>query len=184
MECRGLLRTPRELFQTDIVSSITRWIKAGDRIILFIDMNEHILNGTLPQEYFCLGLLEATHEYWEDQEPCTFVYGDCKPIDGVYHTPDLTIMVLAQLSFHEGVGDHTTVLVDISTSSMLGKFERRVVPPKARRLEMKNENSVKAYPRFVTTECQRHWIQKRLDHITRDLQTRQYPPPTSSNWRT
>ncbi len=172
----GLLGTPRELFQTDIISSITRWIEAGDKIILFINMNEHILTGTLPREFFCLGLLEATHEYWEDQEPHTFVYGDGKPINGVYHTPDLTIMVLAQLSFHEGVGDHRTALVDISTSSAIEKFERRVVPPKARCLVMKNENSVKAYLQFVTKECQRHRIQNRLDHITRDLQTRPVSP--------
>jgi hypothetical protein len=135
-------------------------------------MNKHILTGTLPQEFFRLGLLEATHEYWEDQEPRTFIYGDGKPIDGVSHTPDLTIMALAQLSFHEGVGDHRTILVDIYTSSAIGKFERRVIPPKVRHLVTKNENSMKVYLQFVTMECQRHWIQKRLDHITRDLQTR------------
>ncbi len=145
MARHGLLGTPRELFQTDIISSITRWIQAGNRIILFIDLNKHILTGTLPQEFFHLGLLEATHEYWEDQEPRTFVYGDGKPINGVYHTPGLTIMVLAQLSFHKGVGDHGTVLVKISTSSGIRKFERRVIPPKARRLVTKNENSVNSY---------------------------------------
>jgi hypothetical protein len=85
-------------------------------------------------------------------------------------------MALAQLSFHKGVGDHRTVLVDISNSSAIRKFERRVVPSKARRLVTKNENSMKAYLRFVTTECQRHQIQKRLDHITRDLQTRPVSP--------
>jgi hypothetical protein len=48
MSCPGLLGTPRELFQADIISSITRWVKKGDRIILFIDMNNHILTGNLP----------------------------------------------------------------------------------------------------------------------------------------
>jgi hypothetical protein len=85
-------------------------------------------------------------------------------------------MALAQLSFHKGVGDHRTVLVDISTSSVIRKFERRVVPPKVRHLVTKNENSLKAYLQFVTIECQRHQIQKRLDHITRDLETRLVSP--------
>jgi hypothetical protein len=85
-------------------------------------------------------------------------------------------MALTQLSFHEGVGNHRTVLVDISTSSANGKFERRVVPPKARRLVTRNDNSMKAYLRFVTTECQRHWIQRYLEDITRDLQTRSVSP--------
>ncbi len=143
--CHGLLGNPRELFQANILAAITRWIKSSDRIILFIDMNEHILTGNLPRELLPLGLQEATHEHWEDLEPCTFVYGNGKPINGVYHTLDSTIMALMQLSFHKGVGDHRTVLVDISNESAIGKFERRVVPPKARCLVTRNDNSVKAY---------------------------------------
>jgi hypothetical protein len=109
-------------------------------------MNEYILTGNLPpRELSRLGLQEATHKHWEDLEPRTFVYGKGKPIDGVYLTPDLTIMVLMQLSFHKGVGDHRNVLVDISTESAIGKFERRVLQPKARSLVTKNDNSMKAY---------------------------------------
>jgi hypothetical protein len=108
-------------------------------------MNEHILTGNLPRELLRLGLQEATYEHWEDLEPRTFVYGNGKLINGVYHTPDLTTTTLMQLSFHERVGDHKTFLVDISTESAIGKFERRVVPPKARRLVTKNDNSLKAY---------------------------------------
>ncbi len=125
----GLLGNPMELFQAAILAAITRWIKSGDRIILFIDMNEHIITGNLPGELLHLGLHEATHKHWEDLEPHTFVYGNGKPINSVHHTPDLTITALMQLSFHEGVGDHRTVLVDISTESAIGKFERRVIPP-------------------------------------------------------
>jgi hypothetical protein len=145
MSCHGLLGNPRELFQANILAAITRWIESGDRIILFIDMNEHILTGNLPRELSSLGLQEATHKHWEDLEPRTFVYGNGMPINGVYHTPDLTITALMQLSFHKGVRDHRTVWVDISTESAIGKFEWRVVPPKARHLVTKNENSIKAY---------------------------------------
>jgi hypothetical protein len=95
-------------------------------------MNEHILTGNLPRELLGLDLQEATHEHWEDLEPRTFVYGDGKPINSVYHTPDSTITALMQLSFHKGVGDHRTVLVDISTESAIG-----IVPPKMRRLVTK-----------------------------------------------
>jgi hypothetical protein len=129
MTCHDLLGNLRELFQADILAAITRWIKSGNRIILFIDMNEHILTGNLPKELLRLDLQEVTHKHWEDLEPCTFVYGNGKPINGVYHTPDLTIMALMQLSLHKGVGDHRTVLVDISIESAIGKFERRVILP-------------------------------------------------------
>jgi hypothetical protein len=78
----GLLENLRELFQANILASITRWIKSGNRIILFIDMNDHILTGNLPIELSRLGLQEATHKHWEDLEPRTFVYGNGKPING------------------------------------------------------------------------------------------------------
>ena len=132
MARHGLPGKPRNLFQDDIVTAITNWINSRDRLILFIDMNEHVLSGTLPQKLLQLGLEEATHKYWGMDEPHTYVYGNSKPIDGVYHTPDLVITAVTQLSFHEGVGDHRNILVDITTSSAIGKFEKRVIPPKAR----------------------------------------------------
>jgi hypothetical protein len=176
MMWHDLLENPRDLFQANILASITRWIESGNRIILFINMNEHILTGNLPRELLRLGLQEATHKRWEDLEPCTFVYGNGKPINSVYHTPGLITIALMQLSFHQGVGDHRTVLVDISTDLAIGKFEKRVVPPKARRLVTKNENSMKAYVLFVTKECQRHRIQRNLDDITSNLRIKLASP--------
>jgi hypothetical protein len=78
MTRHGLLGNPRELFQADILAAITRWIESSDRIILFIDVNEHILTGNLPRELLRLGLHEVTHKHWEDLEPHTFVYGNGK----------------------------------------------------------------------------------------------------------
>jgi hypothetical protein len=152
MSCRGFLETSWVLFQADIISSITRWIKKDDRIILFIDMIKHTLTGNLPQELFCLGLQEATHKHWGDLEPHTFIYGDGKPIDRVYHTPDLTIMALTQLSLHKGVGNHRLSWLTYLLVLQLGNFAKRVVPHKGRHLVTRNDNSVKAYLQFVTRE--------------------------------
>jgi hypothetical protein len=132
MQHQGLLGTPCKLFQSDFLSAIKRWLGHGDRLLVFIDMNEHILTGTLPAAFQRLGLTEATHTTWNGLEPRTYVYSDGKHIDAVYHMPDLEIMHLLQLSFYKGVGDHRTVLLDVSTRSMIGKYERRVVTPKAR----------------------------------------------------
>jgi hypothetical protein len=108
-------------------------------------MIKHTLTGNLPQELFCLGLQEATHKHWGDLEPRIFVYGDGKPINGVYHTPDLTIMALTQLSFHEGVGNHRLSWLTYLLVLQLENFARRVIPHKARRLVTRNDNSVKFY---------------------------------------
>jgi hypothetical protein len=57
----GINLEPRELFQNDFLQAITEWKAQGERIIVFIDMNEHVLTGKLAQEFFKLGLIEATH---------------------------------------------------------------------------------------------------------------------------
>jgi hypothetical protein len=80
--------------------------------------------------------------------------------------PDLEITSVLQLSFHEGVGDHRTVIGDISTSSTIGKFERQVVTPQARRLATKNTASVKGCIKYVTTQCPQHKIQERFNNVT------------------
>lgn len=44
---RGLDTTPYSLFVQDLLNAICCWRAASNRIIMFIDMNEHILNGPL-----------------------------------------------------------------------------------------------------------------------------------------
>jgi hypothetical protein len=156
MNLHGIPGTPQSLYQADMVAAITKWMEKGERNIIFIDMNEHSLHGVLPKEFLHLGLQEAAHTHWEGPELQMYVYGDGNPIDGVYHTSYLEIMSLIQLLFHKGIGDHRTVIIDITTSLAIGKFEKRVVPLQARCLATRNENSVKSYLKFVTIECQRH----------------------------
>jgi hypothetical protein len=52
MNLRGIPGTPRSLFQADIMAAITKWKERGKRLIIFIDMNEHILHSMLPREFF------------------------------------------------------------------------------------------------------------------------------------
>jgi hypothetical protein len=137
IQAHGLTCTPRELLQEDILSTISCWIEHGDRILIFIDMNEHILTGHLAKAFQRLGLLEATHLNWKGSKPQTFVFGKGEPINGMYHSPELEITSIMQLSFHKGVGDNKTTLVDVTTRSVIGKPERRVVMPQARKLSNK-----------------------------------------------
>jgi hypothetical protein len=69
MNLMGIPGTPRSLFQADIMAAITKWKERGERLIIFINMNEHILHGVLLREFFQLGLQEATHTHCEGPEP-------------------------------------------------------------------------------------------------------------------
>ncbi len=84
-----------------------------------------------------MGLIKATHRNWGNGEPHTFI-GGVDPIDGVWHTPDLDVSAVLQLSFHEGLGGHRTVLVDVTTHSAIGKHEFKVIQPNARTLNSTN----------------------------------------------
>ncbi len=70
-----------------------------------------------------------------------------------------------QLSFHKGVGDHKTTLVDVTTKSVIGKLERRVVTPQARKLSNKNKKSIKEYIQYTTQQCWLHKLQQNLDNL-------------------
>ncbi len=148
------------------MSAISRWIEHGDRILIFINMNEHILTGHLAKAFQCLELLEATHLNWKGSKPQMFVFGKGKPINGMYHSPELEITLILQLSFHDGVGDHKTTLVDVTTRSVIGKLEQRVVTPQARKLSNKNKESVKEYIQYTTQQYRLHKLQRRLDNLT------------------
>ncbi len=115
-------------------------------------MNKHILKGSLAQQLLAMGFVEATHTRWHKEAPHTFIDGS-KPIGSVYHTHDLEITTITQLSFHKRVGDHRTVLVNVTTRLVIRQEEYRVVRPTARRLATRNKSSVNAknlsLPSFV-----------------------------------
>ncbi len=142
-----------------------------------MDMNEHILNGPLAKCMLGMGWEEATHQHWGGIEPHTYVGGKV-PIDAAFHTPDLEVTSILQLSFHEGIGDHWTVLVDISTWSAIGKQEFQVVHPHARQLNPKNNRARSKYLRHLETQMATHKMTHRLDECKRVIQS--YPSPPDS----
>jgi hypothetical protein len=129
---------PAHLFVVDFIAQLQTWQKQGDHLLIFIDMNEHILKGHLAWYMLKMGLAEATHQVWRTKEPHTYFQGT-EPIDGVWHSHNLNVTLTLQLSFHKGAGDHQSVIVDITTASAIGKQKFRLVHPNACRLSSGNE---------------------------------------------
>ena len=67
-----------------------------------------------------------------------------------------------QLLFHEGVGDHRTVLVDISTWSLIGKDNFKVVRPYAQRLSSTNPDHTLRYISYVKKELAKRQLHSKL----------------------
>ncbi len=85
-----MVTTPCKLFMIDFLAMLQVWQQQGDMLLIFMDMNEHILHGPLAKCMFRLGLKEATHQYWGDIKPHTYEGGK-EPIDAVFHTLDLKV---------------------------------------------------------------------------------------------
>jgi hypothetical protein len=65
--------SPLHLFIVDFVAQIHIWQRQGDHLLIFMDMNEHVLRGGLVKYLLNMGLQEATHGNWRDSEPHTYV---------------------------------------------------------------------------------------------------------------
>ena len=169
----GCDTTPYSLFVNDLLAAIRCWRAAGDRIILFIDSNEHILNGPLAQQltHPSIGLREITNKFWPPgKDPHTHFRGS-QPIDGIYTSPEIEANNFLSLSFHEGVGDHRTMIVDFTTASMIGHYQGHVVRPTSRRLTTKQPSSVNNYNSALLSQLNSHRIPERLQSIVRDAAT-------------
>ncbi len=140
----GLDSTPSRLFTIDFVAQLQVWQHQGDRLLVFMDMNKHVLTGCVTRRLLAMGLHEATHSQWGGMEPHTYVRG-LEPIDAVWHSQDLEVTSTLQLSFHKGVSDPRLVLVDITAHSAIGKQEFKVVHPHRRHLSSQNKGTRTRY---------------------------------------
>jgi hypothetical protein len=172
---------PKKLFQNDPIQALKRWIGHGEHILLLMDMNEHIISSSLAQDVQQLGLVEATNEVWQDEEPHTFVFGR-SPIDRMYHTADLEVAGVTLLSFHKSVGDHRTILVDIITCLVIGQQEHKIACPSAQRLTPKNKQSVKKYLEDDMEQFRQHKILEQQDTLISVVEVDLLPPTSWSKW--
>jgi hypothetical protein len=65
IQTHRLNTSPSRLFLTDFLAQLQEWQRHGDRLLIFIDMNEHVLRGTvaryLPSMGLVLGNRRTTH---------------------------------------------------------------------------------------------------------------------------
>ena len=135
---KGLKTTPRQMFQDDLINLLRLWREKGDRLVLLMDANDHVVDGELAMRLRGEGLAmeEAVHSRNPGQGPPTHFRGS-QPIDGIWVTPDVEVCGAAYLPFDACLGDHRPVLVDVSMKSFLGSNMPRIVPAAARKLTSK-----------------------------------------------
>ena len=163
----GLDTTPYELFCSDLLTQLRTWREQGYNVVMVMDANEHVLTGQFTRQLANVGLKEVSHKQWGDSEPNTYIDGS-QPIDGVWISSGLELGGLLILPFSMSVGDHRTILFDLSTRSLIGKFEHRIVRSACRRLNTKN-SSLGRYTKILDRQMSIHRMYQRLDAIIESI---------------
>ena len=87
IQTHSLKTLPYQLFKKDLASQLGEWARQGDRLIIMMDANEHILTDELGKLLVSpemgLDLEEISHKAWGGREIGTYIDGS-RPIDGVW----------------------------------------------------------------------------------------------------
>jgi hypothetical protein len=178
MQLHNIMGTPQQLFDKVLMHQCNLWRKFGERIILLMDANEHILTGKFNRAITRAGLdlEEFTHKCWGACQPYTHISGKIS-INGGYKSPEIEVLNVCMLPFLESPGDHCAFTIDISTRSLLGKFQYKVCRPVSRRLITSQQGSVNEYNRIVNVQFSQHQIVERLDAINKMTRYCRFPSP-------
>ena len=167
---QGLDCSPYQFFVKGLTEALRGWRATGDRLILFIDSNEHVLNGHLAHllSHPTIAMHEVSHKFWRPGEEHNTHINGSQPIDGVYASPEIDVGSFLSLSFHEGVGDHRTSIIDFTTASMVEMFQGHIVRPTSRRLTTKQSSSVATYNSVLWSQLQSHNIPQRWANLAEE----------------
>ena len=173
--------SPYQMFADDLARQLKIWRRAGDRIILCMDANEHVLRGPLAKRFQAqdIELTEATHTFWpSNTEPNTHIDGKL-PIDGIFVTPDVDVTNFLSLSFHESIGDHRTMIIEVTTSSVIGRYQGKIVQPSTRRLTLRQHGAVASYNKSLHSQLSLHNIPQRIASLRSEIRAANKPIPDS-----
>ena len=132
IQSSGIQSTPKDLLINDLDKKLQTWQRQGDQLLIMANCNEHIVTGSLGKALtggkWDLDVSEVSHRAWGNRPPNTHTRGKI-PIDGVWASNSLEIAGFKILFFYNSVGDHQRMVFDVTSRSLLGKFEKRVIKP-------------------------------------------------------
>ena len=156
------------MFRDDLCAVLRQWRGLGDRIILMMDANDKVLDGTLSKMLAeeDIEMREAVHSKVPGPGPNTHFRGT-DSIDGIWYTSDLELRGASYLPFDADMGDHRPVLADFTQASVLGINLPRIEYLAARRLISKVDRTCGKYIKDLGALIKRSRILERLKDIAK-----------------
>ncbi len=116
------------------MKQIKEWRGVGDRIILFMDHNKHMINLPLGKELADkegLDLQEAIVYHTGTSPGATFFQGS-KPIGGLWVSSNLDISNACMMPFSYGIGNQRAFILVIPIESLVGVKPIKIIQPAGR----------------------------------------------------
>jgi len=153
---------PQELFDEDLIHQCKLWQDLGDKIILLADINDKVATGTFKTrlESQAEGLKEVTHKWLGNKNFSTHINGSYQ-IDGAFMSEGIELTNVCFLDFNSSPGDHRAMILDISSRSMIGEYQQKVIRPVERRLVLSNAIATNSYISLVEEQFKTHRIVER-----------------------
>jgi hypothetical protein len=158
------LTCPLILFCKHLVRQIKQWRVSGDRIILFMDHNEHVINGPIGKELGDkdgLDLWEAVVQHTGQSPGATF-FRRSRPIDWMWVSSNLEISNACMMPFGYGIGNHRAIILNVPLESLIGVDPVKIVRPAGRRLNSWLPGCSKSYIDSLEKNILRHRLLKQL----------------------
>ena len=129
-----------------------------------MDANEDIYSKSIGKRMTDpagLGMIEAISNFTGKKLGATFFRGS-KPIDAVWHTPDVIVTGACAMPAGYGVGDHRLFIINFLTSSLVGQAPPCIVRSQARRLNTHIPRAADKYVNKFQDNVLHHKIIQRL----------------------
>jgi len=162
---RGIKSCPRLMFRKDLTAQLGKWMKAKERILLFIDANEDLSNGPLIKILTKMKLRDLIKERTNMPGPPTHFTGKHQ-IDGVFASVDIECGGARFLPFWVGIGDHRAIVVDIPQQVLYGEQLLRIIRPKGRKLQCRQERVKDKYLTKLRIQTRRHKLEEKLQRLS------------------
>jgi hypothetical protein len=161
------LTCPNKLFQKHLVHQLKQWRHGRDRIVLFMDHNEHTYDGPLGRVLLDpggLALQEAVLKHTGKRTCATFFRGS-KPINGLWATSNIEIANACVMPFGYGIEDHQMFVLNITLESLVGRNPTKVVHPASRRSNSKVPSCGEVYVQSLERNIVQHRLLERLNKV-------------------
>jgi hypothetical protein len=152
------------LFCKHLIKQIKQWWASGERIVLFMDHNQHAVEGSLGKALADKDrpdLCKAIKLHTGASPGATF-FCDLQPIDGLWVSKDLDISNACVMPFGFRVGDHRAFTLDILLELLVEVNPVKIIRPVSCHPNSRLPKCGKAHVENLEANISRHHLLERL----------------------